>query len=82
MLLALPGDKTFYFFPFSGIIKDMTESIFINISIVLSIAIALSFIIRLLRQPMIIAYILTGIICGPLFLNLINSQQEFFDVFA
>jgi len=60
----------------------MENSIFLNISILLSIAIVLAFFVRLLRQPMIISYILTGIACGPLFLNLINSQQEFFDVFA
>ncbi|OGF26298.1 hypothetical protein A2303_03820 [Candidatus Falkowbacteria bacterium RIFOXYB2_FULL_47_14] len=60
----------------------MENSIFLNISILLSIAIVLAFIVRLLRQPMIISYILTGIVCGPLFLNLINNQQEFFSVFA
>lgn len=60
----------------------MENSIFLNISILLSIAIVLAFIVRLLRQPMIISYILTGIVCGPLFLNLINSQQAFFDTFA
>ncbi|MFH1745083.1 MAG: cation:proton antiporter, partial [bacterium] len=57
-------------------------SIFISISIILAIAIAVAYVIQLLKQPLIISYIITGIICGPLFLDLINSQQEFFNVFA
>ncbi len=60
----------------------MTYQIFIDISIILSIAIAISFAVQLLRQPMIISYIITGIVCGPLFLNLINSSQEFFNIFS
>ncbi|MEA3449453.1 MAG: cation:proton antiporter [Patescibacteria group bacterium] len=60
----------------------MTESIFIDISLVLAIAISISFIVQLLRQPLIIAYIITGLMAGPLFLNLINTNQEFFDIFA
>ena len=58
------------------------ESIFVNISLILGIAIAIAFVVRAFKQPLIISYILTGIICGPLFLNLINSKQEFFDLFA
>ncbi|OGF27793.1 hypothetical protein A2331_06835 [Candidatus Falkowbacteria bacterium RIFOXYB2_FULL_34_18] len=60
----------------------MTTSIFIDISVILGIAIGIAFLVQLLKQPMIISYIITGIICGPVFLNLINSNQEFFDVFA
>jgi len=61
---------------------NMETTIFINIGLLLGIAIGVAFLVQLLRQPMIISYIITGIICGPLFLNLINSSQEFFDVFA
>ncbi len=60
----------------------MTYQIFIDISIILSIAIAISFAVQLLKQPMIISYIITGIVCGPLFLNLINANEEFFSIFA
>src|SRR3989339_419757 len=63
-------------------INFMTTSIFIDISVILGIAIGIAFLVQLLKQPMIISYIITGIICGPVFLNLINSNQEFFDVFA
>lgn len=60
----------------------MIDSIFIDTSIILSVAIAVAFLVQLLRQPLIISYIITGIICGPLFLNRISSAQEFFHVFA
>ncbi len=58
------------------------SGIFIDISIILGIAIAIAFIVQLLRQPMIISYIITGIVCGPLFLNLINSNWEFYNIFS
>src|SRR6056297_3115275 len=58
------------------------DSIFINISFILVIAIGIAFLVRALRQPLIISYILTGIVCGPIFLNLINSEQDFFNIFA
>lgn len=57
-------------------------TIFIDISIILGIAIGIAFLVQLLRQPMIISYIITGIVCGPLFLNLINSNWDFFNTFA
>lgn len=58
------------------------SEIFVDISIILGIAIGIAFLVQLLRQPMIVAYIITGIVCGPLFLNLINSNWEFFNTFA
>lgn len=60
----------------------MIESIFINISVILGLAILISFLVQLLRQPLIISYIITGILVGPIFLNLLNSSQEYFHIFA
>jgi Kef-type K+ transport system membrane component KefB len=37
---------------------------------------------RLLRQPLVVAYIVSGLIAGPLFLNLIGGSMEFFEMFA
>lgn len=67
---------------FCGIIWNMESAIFVDISLILGVAIVLAFLVQLLRQPLIISYIITGIICGPVFLNLINSNQHFFDIFA
>ncbi|MFO7807399.1 MAG: cation:proton antiporter [Candidatus Moraniibacteriota bacterium] len=58
------------------------HSVFVDVSLVLSLVIGVALLMKALRQPMIIAYLLTGVICGPVFLNLINSSQDFFDVFA
>ncbi|MFW5885141.1 MAG: cation:proton antiporter [Patescibacteria group bacterium] len=58
------------------------HSVFIDISLVLGLVIGVAFLARILRQPMIVAYLVTGILCGPVFLDLINSSLEFFDVFA
>jgi Kef-type K+ transport system membrane component KefB len=60
----------------------METSVFIDISLILGIAIGIAFLVQLLKQPLIVSYILTGIVCGPLLLNLINSSQEYFAVFS
>jgi len=59
----------------------MLEELFFEIGIVLVIAAVLSMIIYRLRQPLIIAYILTGIIAGPGLLALTKSP-EVFDVMS
>jgi Kef-type K+ transport system membrane component KefB len=42
------------------------EKIFLDVTIVICIAAALSFVFKFLKQPLILAYILTGILIGPL----------------
>jgi Kef-type K+ transport system membrane component KefB/Trk K+ transport system NAD-binding subunit len=53
----------------------MAVNIFIELSLIIIIAVIVSGIIRLLRQPLIIGYILTGIIVSPYFLNLVRSAD-------
>lgn len=48
---------------------------FIEISIILGLATAVSWLMHMLRQPLILGHILTGIIAGPIFLNLIKSED-------
>jgi len=60
----------------------MPDSIFINIGLILGVAIAFSFLAQLLRQPLIVSYIITGVFCGPVFFNLINSSLDFFNILA
>ncbi len=50
-------------------------NIFFELSIIIVAAAALSGLMRLLRQPVIIGYVLTGLLLGPEFLNLIKSQE-------
>lgn len=47
--------------------------VFLEISIVIIIATVVSMVIRFLKQPLIIGYILTGLICGPYFFDIIKS---------
>ena len=51
------------------------QSIFLELTIVIAIALVLAYIMKLIKQPLIIAYILSGIIVGPMFLNLVKSQD-------
>ena len=60
----------------------MAQEILASISFIIVIASVLTIIARTIKQPPIIAYILTGIIAGPLFLNLIGSSSEVIGIFA
>src|SRR3954464_10470394 len=55
----------------------MDESIFYQLSIVLVIAAAVSLVLRAFRQPLIIGYILTGIVVGPSMLGIIHNHEAF-----
>ncbi len=51
------------------------ENIFTELSIVIGLAAGISIIMRLLKQPLIIGYILTGVIVGPVALNAVESSS-------
>lgn len=51
------------------------DSVFLQISLVFLVVLVVSFIMRLLRQPLIIGYILSGILLGPFLLDLIPQTQ-------
>ena len=53
----------------------MMEEIFFEIAIILVIAASMSMIIYRLRQPLIIAYIITGVIAGPSVFRLAQSPE-------
>lgn len=53
------------------------QSVFYQLSAVIVIAAIVSLVLRLLRQPLIIGYILTGIIVGPSALNIIQNHEAF-----
>lgn len=58
--------------------------IFIEIVFIILVATLISSFMRLLKQPLIIGYILSGVIVGPYFLNLVESTEymEFFSKFG
>jgi Kef-type K+ transport system membrane component KefB len=55
----------------------MEHSIFLQLSAVLAIAVGVSFVMRMLRQPLIIGYIISGILCGPTFFGIIHDHAAF-----
>ncbi|MFA6551551.1 MAG: cation:proton antiporter [Patescibacteria group bacterium] len=56
-------------------------TLFVQISIVIVIAALMAIFVRTLRQPLIIGYILTGLIVGPYFFNFIQDT-EIINVFS
>jgi Kef-type K+ transport system membrane component KefB len=55
----------------------MDSSIFTELSLVIVTVAVVSMTMRLLRQPLILGYIITGILVGPSVLNLIHSKEAF-----
>ena len=60
----------------------MDNNIFLQISALLGITVSVAFVIKLLRQPLMVAYIVAGIASGPLFLNVLNGDSHMYDAFA
>ncbi len=49
--------------------------IFTQLSLLLLVVLGVSFIARILRQPLIIGYIFAGILVGPFFLNILQGNE-------
>ncbi|MGK2896060.1 MAG: cation:proton antiporter [Candidatus Saccharimonadales bacterium] len=58
-----------------------SSDIYTELSAVLAIVVGVSFLMRILRQPLILGYILTGILVGPAMLNIVGSKEAF-DTFS
>ncbi|HEU4985333.1 MAG TPA: cation:proton antiporter, partial [Nitrososphaera sp.] len=55
----------------------MEQSIFFQLSLVLAMAAGISVVTRLLRQPPIIGYIVSGFLVGPALLNVVHAREAF-----
>jgi len=53
----------------------MSSEIFIEISVLMALATIVSIVMRLLKQPLIIGHIFTGILVGPAVLNLLGNAE-------
>lgn len=60
----------------------MLDSIFLQISVLMGITVSVAFVMRLLRQPLMTAYLIAGIVAGPFFLNLLQGDTQLFDALA
>jgi Kef-type K+ transport system membrane component KefB len=54
----------------------MALDVFVELGIIVFVAFVMAALMRFLRQPLIISYILSGIVLGPFVLNVINSPEE------
>lgn len=60
----------------------MDNNLFIQISTLLVATVSIAFIIRFLKQPLLVSYMIAGIICGPLFLNLLHGEAHLYHAFS
>lgn len=51
-------------------------SIFVEVSLIIALATTVSILMKLLRQPLVVGYIATGILVGPYALNLLQAHTE------
>jgi Kef-type K+ transport system membrane component KefB/Trk K+ transport system NAD-binding subunit len=51
------------------------HDLFLELSLIIAIATGIAFVMRLIRQPLIIGHIITGIIVGPVALRLVSSPD-------
>lgn len=60
----------------------MDNNLFIQVSTLLVATVSIAFIIRFLKQPLLVSYMIAGIICGPLFLNLLHGETDIYHAFS
>src|SRR5687768_17118666 len=53
----------------------MTSSIFSELSLIITVGAVVALLMRLIRQPLIIGHIITGILVGPSLLGLVSSFE-------
>lgn len=60
----------------------MESNLFLQISALLAVTVSVAFVIRLFKQPLLVSYMIAGVICGPLFFNLLNSEKHLYEAFS
>src|SRR3989338_6429127 len=53
----------------------MSLNVFVEFALIFAITLLISGVLRLLKQPLIIGYIIAGILVGPFFFNLVRSTD-------
>jgi Kef-type K+ transport system membrane component KefB len=54
----------------------MVQEVLLNISLIIVLASVLTILARVIKQPAIIAYLVAGILAGPIFFNLVGSSAD------
>ncbi len=58
------------------------ENIFFQISTLLAITVTIALFMRVLKQPLIVSYLVAGIVSGPIFLNIIHGDTEIYEALS
>ncbi len=59
----------------SNLVSSLQTNALFDIAIIIVVATFIAYIIKLLKQPLVLAYVLAGFILGPVFLGLVRDQQ-------
>src|SRR3989344_1582063 len=51
-------------------------TLFVELSLIVVLATAVSFMMKLLKQPLVVGYIFAGILVGPYALNILQAHEE------
>ncbi len=57
-------------------VATLEHNLFTELSLIIAVGAGVSMVMRLLKQPLIIGYILTGVLVGPSLLHLIEDQES------
>lgn len=60
----------------------MSSEILISISLIIAVSAVLTILARIIKQPPIVAYLIAGVISGPLLFNFVSSSSEIIQTFA
>lgn len=60
----------------------MPDNIFLHLSALLAVTATAAFVIRTLRQPLVVAYLIAGVLAGPLVLDLLRGDEALYRAFA
>ena len=58
----------------------MAQEILLYLSLIISVAAVLTILARVIRQPPIIAYLISGVIVGPLFMNVLGAGSGYSEI--
>ena len=54
----------------------MVETSFVSVALILALAVAAGAVAKLLRQPVVVSFIIVGILAGPTAFNLVEGAEE------
>ena len=58
-----------------ALLQGMTSNIFFGLGIIIIVSTILAYLAKIIKQPLIVAYIIAGVILGPVGLNLIENSE-------